>query len=123
MKIKCPHCGATNQDVTENDPCWQCGTILSAPTSALTTAEGPPTSAANTGSSSPTPAAQTPPATQQPAPPPAQPRAPQTIQRPAPAPPAAAPVPARSTGPNWIAITVILVILLAIVIGVLMLRH
>ena len=31
MKIKCPHCGANNQDVTEKDRCWQCDTVLGAP--------------------------------------------------------------------------------------------
>ena len=44
-KIQCPHCKAVNQDVSLNDPCWQCGTILSAPPSALETGEGPPSSA------------------------------------------------------------------------------
>ena len=29
-KIKCPHCGAINQDVTEQDTCWNCGKPLSA---------------------------------------------------------------------------------------------
>ena len=29
-KIKCPHCGAINQDVTEKDNCWKCGKPLSA---------------------------------------------------------------------------------------------
>jgi hypothetical protein len=29
-KIKCPHCGAMNQDVTEQDTCWNCGKPLSA---------------------------------------------------------------------------------------------
>ena len=46
-KIECPHCHAINQDVSLNDPCWKCGTILSAPPSALETADGPPTSTAN----------------------------------------------------------------------------
>jgi hypothetical protein len=46
-KILCPHCKAVNQDVSLNDPCWQCGTILSAPPSALETGEGPPSSAAS----------------------------------------------------------------------------
>jgi hypothetical protein len=56
-KIQCPHCKAVNQDVSMDDPCWQCGTILGAPPSALETGDGPPTSEANpanqTGSSSP----------------------------------------------------------------------
>jgi len=30
-KIKCPHCGANNQDVTEKERCWQCDTVLGAP--------------------------------------------------------------------------------------------
>ena len=30
-KIKCPHCGANNQDVTEKDKCWQCDAVLGAP--------------------------------------------------------------------------------------------
>jgi len=38
-KIKCSHCGATNQDVAETDPCWQCGTALNAPVSAAKTEE------------------------------------------------------------------------------------
>jgi hypothetical protein len=29
-KIKCPHCGANNQDVTEKDRCWQCEVVLGA---------------------------------------------------------------------------------------------
>ena len=29
-KIKCPHCGAINQDVTEQDTCWNCGKPLAA---------------------------------------------------------------------------------------------
>lgn len=29
-KIKCPHCGSNNQDVTEKDHCWQCDTVLGA---------------------------------------------------------------------------------------------
>lgn len=29
-KIKCPHCGSNNQDVTEKDRCWQCNTVLGA---------------------------------------------------------------------------------------------
>jgi hypothetical protein len=29
-KIKCPHCGAVNQDVTEKDACWQCNAVLGA---------------------------------------------------------------------------------------------
>ena len=29
-KIKCPHCGAINQDVTEQDTCWNCSKPLSA---------------------------------------------------------------------------------------------
>jgi len=33
-KIKCPHCGANNQDMTEKDRCWQCETVLGAPVSA-----------------------------------------------------------------------------------------
>ena len=56
-KIQCPHCKAVNQDVTLNDPCWQCGTILGAPVSAIETGVGPPTSEVNpankTGSSNP----------------------------------------------------------------------
>jgi uncharacterized membrane protein YvbJ len=27
-KIKCPHCGANNQDVTDKDRCWQCEKVL-----------------------------------------------------------------------------------------------
>lgn len=29
-KIKCPHCGAINQDVTTQDSCWNCNKPLSA---------------------------------------------------------------------------------------------
>lgn len=29
-KIKCPHCGAMNQDVTAQDNCWNCGKPLGA---------------------------------------------------------------------------------------------
>ena len=46
-KIQCPHCKAVNQDVGLEDPCWQCGTVLSAPPSALDTGDGPATSEAN----------------------------------------------------------------------------
>ena len=56
-KIQCPHCKAMNQDVSMDDPCWQCGTILNAPVSALETGTGAPSSDVNpankTGSSSP----------------------------------------------------------------------
>ncbi len=27
-KIRCPHCAAINQDVSEKDNCWQCGKML-----------------------------------------------------------------------------------------------
>lgn len=30
-RVKCPHCGAGNQDATEQDTCWQCGQVLGAP--------------------------------------------------------------------------------------------
>ncbi|HZP83430.1 MAG TPA: hypothetical protein VFB21_17430 [Chthonomonadaceae bacterium] len=30
-RVKCPHCGAGNQDATEQDTCWQCGNVLGAP--------------------------------------------------------------------------------------------
>lgn len=30
-RVKCPHCGAGNQDATEEDICWQCGRVLGAP--------------------------------------------------------------------------------------------
>lgn len=26
--IRCPHCAAINQDVSEKEPCWQCGKTL-----------------------------------------------------------------------------------------------
>jgi hypothetical protein len=56
-RIQCPHCKAVNQDVSLEEPCWQCGTILGAPPSALETGVGPPSSEVNpankTGSSSP----------------------------------------------------------------------
>ena len=29
-KIKCPHCGAINQDVTAQDSCWNCNKPLAA---------------------------------------------------------------------------------------------
>ncbi len=48
-KIQCPHCKAVNQDVSADDPCWQCGTILGAPESAIDTGTGAPTSEANPG--------------------------------------------------------------------------
>ena len=32
-RVKCPHCGAGNQDATEEDTCWQCGNVLGAPVS------------------------------------------------------------------------------------------
>ncbi|MCW3096502.1 MAG: hypothetical protein JWL77_2120 [Chthonomonadaceae bacterium] len=34
-KIKCPHCGANNQDVTEKDRCWQCDAVLGDPAPAV----------------------------------------------------------------------------------------
>lgn len=46
-KIVCPHCQAVNQDVSLNEPCWKCGTVLGAPASAIDTTAGPPNSAAN----------------------------------------------------------------------------
>jgi len=39
LRIKCPHCGAGNQDATEADTCWQCGTVLGAPVARAQTAE------------------------------------------------------------------------------------
>jgi hypothetical protein len=60
-KIQCPHCKAVNQDVSLDDPCWQCGTILSAPVSAIDTGVGPAASEvnpANTGGSSSPPVQQ-----------------------------------------------------------------
>ena len=51
-KIECPHCQAVNQDISTNDPCWKCGTVLSAPISALSTGIGPPTSQANSSATS-----------------------------------------------------------------------
>jgi hypothetical protein len=30
-RVKCPHCGAGNQDANEEDTCWQCGNVLGAP--------------------------------------------------------------------------------------------
>ena len=125
MKIKCPHCGATNQDVSENDPCWQCGTVLSAPTSALSTADGPPTSEANAGApTSPAAIQTTSAATPTAAPPPVQPRVPQTVQRPAPTP---APVESRSApaqrATNWVPIAVVIaLIVILIIIGVMFFR-
>lgn len=32
-RIRCPHCGAMNQDVTPKDACWQCGKVLGDPPS------------------------------------------------------------------------------------------
>src|SRR5438132_117249 len=52
-KIQCPHCQAVNQDVSPNDPCWKCGTVLSAPVSALDTGVGPAASTANPVDSAP----------------------------------------------------------------------
>lgn len=56
-KIQCSQCKAMNQDVTVDDPCWQCGTVLSGPRSAIDTGDGAPTSeadsASRTGSVSP----------------------------------------------------------------------
>ena len=36
-RVKCPHCGAGNQDATEEDTCWQCSSVLGSP---VTRAEG-----------------------------------------------------------------------------------
>ena len=30
-RVKCPHCGAGNQDATEEDTCWQCSSVLGSP--------------------------------------------------------------------------------------------
>ena len=30
-RVKCPHCGAGNQDATDADTCWQCSNVLGAP--------------------------------------------------------------------------------------------
>jgi uncharacterized membrane protein YvbJ len=47
-KIRCPHCGAVNQDVTPADNCWQCGKKLgSAPNPEA--AEGEATEARRSG--------------------------------------------------------------------------
>ncbi len=47
-RIKCPSCGAINQDVTEKDACWQCSAALGAAgiTAKPTAAAPPPRSAA-----------------------------------------------------------------------------
>ena len=29
--VKCPHCGAGNQDASDTDQCWQCDTVLGKP--------------------------------------------------------------------------------------------
>jgi hypothetical protein len=29
--VKCPHCGAGNQDASETDRCWQCENVLGQP--------------------------------------------------------------------------------------------
>ena len=48
-KIRCPHCGASNQDVTEQDACWKCGQVLGAPGEAAPVSTSAPPAA--TGSS------------------------------------------------------------------------
>ena len=30
-RVKCPHCGAGNQDAADTDTCWQCGEVLLSP--------------------------------------------------------------------------------------------
>ena len=42
-KIKCPHCGAINQDVTEKDTCWQCHKPLSGSATVATAVSEPET--------------------------------------------------------------------------------
>ena len=42
-KIKCPHCGANNQDVTEKERCWQCDLVLGAAPTPVDPAQTPPT--------------------------------------------------------------------------------
>ncbi|MCS6775940.1 MAG: hypothetical protein RMJ43_10320 [Chloroherpetonaceae bacterium] len=43
-RVKCPHCGAGNQDATEDDTCWQCGRVLGAPVTRPATEVVAPTS-------------------------------------------------------------------------------
>ena len=37
-KLQCPKCKAVNQDVSADDPCCQCGTVLGASSAAVDTA-------------------------------------------------------------------------------------
>src|SRR5438034_11379541 len=41
-RVKCPHCGAGNQDATEQDTCWDCGNVLGAPVARPQTPVRPP---------------------------------------------------------------------------------
>ena len=41
-RVKCPHCGAGNQDATEQDTCWQCSNVLGSPVARTDTAAPPP---------------------------------------------------------------------------------
>ena len=40
-RVKCPHCGAGNQDATEQDTCWQCSNVLGSPVARTDTAAPP----------------------------------------------------------------------------------
>ena len=46
-KIQCPHCKAINENVSLDEPCRKCGTVLGAPMSSLDTGVGAPTSEMN----------------------------------------------------------------------------
>ena len=41
LRVKCPHCGAGNQDATEDDTCWQCGSVLGSPVTRVEGANRP----------------------------------------------------------------------------------
>ncbi len=40
-RVKCPHCGAGNQDATEEDTCWQCSSVLGSPVTRSESASRP----------------------------------------------------------------------------------
>ena len=44
-KLQCPQCKAMNQDVSADDPCWQCGAVLGAPVKVAGLESGTPSDA------------------------------------------------------------------------------
>ncbi|HZT42861.1 MAG TPA: hypothetical protein VFA07_11905 [Chthonomonadaceae bacterium] len=104
--IRCPHCGASNQDVTEQDACWKCGKILNAPAEAAPVQTSAPDTTAGSANLSAAPQVET-----------RTPPAPVESNAPATPPPA----PIQKTSPARPIIPLIVFLLILILIGIIVL--